>query len=148
MKTVLIIGIAAALAFAAFGLSLIGCGDDEQTYTGHAVVGYVTDADTAKPLPSRKVNFNCRGTSGRPHWGAGEFLGITKTNAEGDYVFPDPAYAYPDILDIVLSHLGHSVHIECESGGGYKNQRKVIDGFGKASLPERVDFQLDPIPTE
>jgi hypothetical protein len=135
----------AAFVFGAFGLSLIGCGDDEHTYTGHAVVGYVTGADTGKPIPVRKVNFSC--LEYRIHWRE-EFLGITKTNAEGDYVFPDPAYGNGDILDRVLSHRGHRVYIECESGGGYKNQYKTIQEFGKTGLPERVDFQLDPIPTE
>ncbi len=130
----------AALLFGAFGLSLIGCGDDEQTYTGHVVVGYVTGADTGKPIPWRPIHFWCGS-----HWGGWIHIGYTKTNAEGDYVFLDPAYTGGETLDTVLSHVGHDVYVECEQGGGYKFQSKLIHGFGP-HFPERVDFQLDPFP--
>ena len=114
MKTDLIITTVAvfattALLCGAFGLCILGCGDDEQTYTGHAVVGYVTGADTGKPMPWCPIVFWCY-----THWGANVYLGQTKTNAEGDYVFPDPAYATGETLETILSHTGHDVRVSCQ----------------------------------
>lgn len=144
MKGVLIVAFSAtaALLFGVVGLSFICCGDDE-TYTGYAVVGYVTDADTGKPIPWRQISFTCNS-----HMGWVEWVGQTKTGAKGYYVLPDPAYSKGETIDTILEHKGHRVTAWCHAGGGYNEQHKTIYGFANTSLPERVDFQLDPIPTE